>query len=99
MLDLWLDPRSARASTRLRTIELAGDKLAVPAQDGVRPGYGRDVGENLAAQPMTDLAEHAPLGVRKLQPTNQLRLEDAVLGGQIFIPRQQLLVHRPRHVG
>jgi hypothetical protein len=70
-----------------------------PAQDSVRPGYGRDVGEILAAQPMTDLAEHASLGVRKLQPTIQLHLEDAVLGGQIFVPRQQLLVHRPRHVG
>ena len=26
-------------------------------------------------------------------------LEDAILGGQIFVPRQQILVHRPRHVG
>ena len=99
LLDLSLDSRSARASTRLRAVELAGDKLAIPSQDGVRPGYGRDVGESLAAQPMTDLAEHASLGVRKLQPTSQLHLEDAVLGGQIFVPRQQLLVHRPRHVG
>ena len=97
LLDLPPDPRSARASTGLRAIELAGDKLAIPAQDSVRSGYGRDVGENLAAQPMTDLAERASLGVREFQLTIQLRLEDAVLGGQIFVPRQQLLVHRPRH--
>src|SRR5882757_1499060 len=77
LLDLSLDPRPARASTRLRAIELASDKLAIPSQDGVGPGYGRDVGENLAAQAMTDLAEHASLGVRKLQPTIQLHLEDA----------------------
>jgi hypothetical protein len=97
-LDLSLDPRPARTSTR-RAIELAGDKLAIPAQDGIRSGYGRDVGENLATQTMTDLAEHASLGVREPQPTIQLRLDDAVLGGQIFVPRQKLLIYRPRHVG
>jgi hypothetical protein len=65
----------------------------------VRPGDGGDVGQNLAAQAMTDLAEHASLGVRQLQPTVQLRLEDAVLSRQVLVPRQQRLVHRPRHVG
>jgi hypothetical protein len=99
LFDLPLDPRPARTSTRLRAIELASDKLAIPAQDGVRPGYGRDVGENLATQAMTDLAERASLGARELQPTLQLRLDDAVLSGQIFIPGQQLLIHRPCHVG
>jgi hypothetical protein len=68
LLDLSIDPRSARASTRLRAIEFAGDKLAIPAQDGVRPGYGGDAGENFAAQAMTDLAERTSLGVRELQP-------------------------------
>ena len=99
LLDLSLDPRPARASTGLRAIEFAGDQLAIPAQDGVRPGHVGDVGENLAAQSMTDLAERASLGVRKLQPSIQLGLQDAIFGGQIFVPRQQLLVHCPRHVG
>ena len=62
LLDLPPDPRPARASTRLRSIELAGDKLAIPTQDGVRSGYGGDVGESLAAQPVTDLAERTSLG-------------------------------------
>ena len=39
------------------------------------------------------------LGIRELRPAFQLRLEDAVFGRQVFVPRQQLLVHRPRHVG
>src|SRR4030081_1478884 len=56
-LDLSLDARSARTSTDLRAIEFSSYKLAIPAQDGVRSGYGRDVGENLVAQPMADLAE------------------------------------------
>ena len=28
-----------------------------------------------------------------------MRLEDAVLDGQVLVPHQKLLVHRPRHVG
>jgi hypothetical protein len=47
---------------------------------------------------MTDLAEHASLGVRKLEPTIQLHFEDAVLGDQIFVPRQQLLTYAPSGV-
>ena len=48
---------------------------------------------------MTDLAERLSFSVRELQSTPQLSLHDAVFGGQIFVPRQKLLVHRPRHVG
>ena len=70
-------------------------RFAIPTKDGVRPGYGGDVGQNRAAQAMTDLAQRASLGVREIRPTIQLRLEDAVLGGQILVPPQQLLVHRP----
>ena len=99
LLDHSPDPRSARALTGLRAIEFAGDQLAVPGQDGVRPGHSCDLAENLAAQAMADLAERGPLGVRELQPPFQLGLQDAVFGGQIFVPRQQLLVHRPRDVG
>ena len=38
------------------------------------------------------------LGVGQLLSTFQLGLHDAVFGRQVFVPRQQLLVHRPRHV-
>src|ERR1022692_2706707 len=99
LLDLSLDPRSARASTGLRAIEFAGDQLAVPSQDGVRPGHSCDLAENLAAQAMTDLTERGSLGVRELQPPFQLGFQDAVFGGQIFVPRQQLLVYRPGDIG
>ena len=99
LLDFSRQPKPARASTGLRAIELAGDKLAIPGQDGVRPRYSCDLGEGLAAQAMTDLAEHGSLGVRELQSPSQLGLQDADFGDQIFVPRQQLLVHRPRDVG
>src|SRR5271166_5332109 len=90
LLNRSADPRSARTSTGLRAIELAGDELAVPSQDGVRSGHTGHLGESLAAQAMTDLAERGSLGVRELQPPFQLRLQNAVFGGQIFVPRQQL---------
>ena len=48
---------------------------------------------------MTDLAERGSLGVRELQPSFELGLQDAVFGGQILVPCQQLLIHRPRDVG
>jgi hypothetical protein len=57
------------------------------------------LGKGLAAQAMTDLPEHRSLGVRELQSPIQLALLDAVFRGQIFVPRQQLLIHRPANVG
>jgi hypothetical protein len=39
----------------LGAIEFAGNKLAVPGQDGVWPGYIGHLGKSLAAQSMTDL--------------------------------------------
>ncbi len=99
LLNFSLDLRPAGASTSFRAIEFAGHEVAVPSQDGVRPGDIGHLAENLAAQSMTDLAERGSLGVRELQPPLQLGLQDAIFGGQIFDPRQQLLVHHPRDEG
>ena len=53
----------------------------------------------LAAQAMTDPPEHGSLGVREPQSPIQLALRDVVFRGQIFVPHQQLLIHRPGNVG
>ena len=37
--------------------------------------------------------------VREPQSLIQLALQDAAFRGQIFVPRQQLLIHRPGNVG
>jgi len=99
LLDCARDPRPARTPTGFRAIELVGDQLAVPGQDGVRLRDSCNLGEGLAAQPMTNFAQRGSLGVRKLQPSFQLGFEDAVFRCQIFISRQQLLIHRPGDVG
>src|SRR5262249_27709484 len=99
LLDRSADPRPARASTRLRPIELPGNQLAVPSQDGVRPGHSCHLCENLAAQSMADLSERGALGVRELQPPFRLSLQDTIFGSQIFVLCQQLLVHHSRDKG
>ena len=68
LVNFSLDLRPAGASTSFRAIEFAGHEVAVPGQDGVRPGDIGHLAENLAAQSMTDLAERGSLGVRELQP-------------------------------
>jgi hypothetical protein len=99
LLNFSLDPRPARASSSPRAVEFARHEVAVPGQDGVRPGDIGHLAQNLAAQSMTDFAERGSLGVRELQPPLRLGLQDAIFGGQIFDPCQQLLVHHPRDEG
>src|SRR5262249_45735429 len=99
LLNLSLDPRPAGASTGPRAIEFAGHELAVPGQDSLRPGHIGHLAKNLVAQSMTELAERGSLGIRELQPPFQLGLQDPIFGGQIFVPRQQVLVHHPRDEG
>src|SRR5499426_842438 len=97
-LNCLVDPGSAWASM-LRAIELARDEPSVPSQNGIRQSGSRYVAECLAAQSTTNLAELRSLGVRELRPTLQLASQDLVLSGEIFIPQQQLLIHRPADVG
>ena len=48
---------------------------------------------------MTDLAQGGALGLGQQEPAFQLGFEDAVLGGEIFIAQQELLIDRPGDVG
>jgi hypothetical protein len=60
---------------------------------------GCDLGESLAAQAITNLAERGSLGENRIlkdQLKGRLMVSD---GGQIFVPGQQFLVHRPCDVG
>ena len=77
LLDLVVDRRPARASTSPRAVEFAGNKLATPGKDGVRPGDGCDLGENRTPEPMTDLAERGSVRVRQLQRAFRMRFSAA----------------------
>ena len=65
LLESSLDPASARGPARIRTIEFADDQLAVPCQDGVRPGHSCYLADDHAAQSKTNLPELGTLGVRE----------------------------------
>ena len=52
-----LNARLTSAAVCIRTIELACDKLAIPAENRVRLGGGRHAPERLTAQPVTDVSE------------------------------------------
>src|SRR3954464_4908841 len=56
LLDFSRDSRPARAATSFRAVELAGDQLSVPGQDGVRLSHSCDLSQCLATEAMTDLA-------------------------------------------
>jgi len=82
----------------LGTIELLGDEPSIPRQDGVRLGNAGDLSERFASYTPPDLGEDGALGITPPQSRWQLRPQNTVLRGQIFILQQKLLVHRPRHV-
>jgi hypothetical protein len=69
---------SAMRAAMLPFVEFAGHEVAVPGQDGVRPGDIGHLAENLAAQSMTDFAERGSLRVRELQPPLRLAFLNTV---------------------
>jgi hypothetical protein len=94
--------RSNRGATRILplfgAIELLGDEPSIPGQDGVGLGDAGYRSECFASQALTDLGEGGALGIAQPQSRWQLRPQNTVLCGQIFILQQKLLVHRARHV-
>jgi hypothetical protein len=80
------------------TIELLGDEPSIPGQDGVRLGNAGDLSERFASHTPPDLGEGGALEITQPQSRWQLRPQNTVLRGQIFILQEKLLVHRSRHV-
>jgi len=60
---------------------------------------GKDLGSNGLLRGRGRRRCNSRLGVGQLLSTFQLGLHDAVFGRQVFVPSQQLLVHRAHHVG
>jgi hypothetical protein len=91
--------RSANLSTCRGTIELLGDHLSVPAEDGVRLCGIRHVRKRLPTQPVPNLGERLLLGVGEQQATVYLIPQNSVFSNQILVAKQQLLIDGPRDVG
>src|SRR5215469_13592638 len=67
-LHLGGNPGPARIPTGLRTIELAGDKLPVPGEDGVWLGRAGHLLQSFAPESLAHLSKRALLRIRQAQP-------------------------------
>src|ERR1035437_6584112 len=86
--------RRARDPSNLRATSLRYHAKMVSGRAACR-----HLAECLAAQSTANLAKLRSLCVRELQPPLQLAPQNPVFSSQIFVPQQQLLVHRPGDVG
>jgi hypothetical protein len=61
-------------------------------------GDAGDLSKRFASHTLSDLSERSALGITQPQSGWQLRPQNTILRGQIFILQEKLLVHRSRHV-
>src|SRR5215813_10629163 len=84
--------------TTLGTIELAGDKVLVPGQNGAGLGCPGHLRQSFAPESLADLSKRASLRIRQAQPGWQVRPQNSVLSHQVLVLQKQFLVHQSRDV-
>ena len=98
-LQLWIDGRTPWRLALRGAIKLLGHKFAVPAKD--RLGFD-DRGyflQSLLAQPVTNLREGLPFGIRQPDTHFDLVAQDAIFRHQVLVAEQQFLIDGPRDIG
>jgi hypothetical protein len=83
----------------LGAVILLGDQLAVPGEDGVRGDEAGHFIQRLLAQLLAQFGERLPLAVAQAHAARDLLAQDTVFCDQIFIAKQEFLVHRARNIG
>ena len=96
--DLRADLRSPHTA-RFRSVELMRNQFPIPAKDRLGLNDIRHIGQYFSPEPVTNLCQGFPLQVRQAQAPFQLIHQHTVLGSQIFVSQQQLLIHRSSDVG
>lgn len=96
--DFMAHPWPTRVGTEFRTVELLGDKSAVPSEDCVRLCHARYVFQRFAAEPLANLSQRRPLRIGQSQSSGQVRSEYAVFDSEVFVAQQQLLVNEPGYI-
>jgi hypothetical protein len=86
--------RMADRLTWLEALTLLVDERAVPGEDSVRLGNGRELFQRLLAELLADLSQYFAIAVRQVQPTVDLLAEEAVLSYQILVAQPELFVNR-----
>jgi hypothetical protein len=98
LLDFGLDGWPPGSSV-LRAVELLGDQPPMPIKDGSRFDDGSDLLESPPAEFFADLGQGDPFSVGEEEPSFDLTAKDSVLGGEVLVSFEQLLVHRPSDEG
>ena len=60
--------------------------------------HTRNVFQRFTAEPFADLRQRGSLGISEPQPSGQMCSQDKVLGSQVLILQEQLLVYQPRYI-
>ena len=81
------------------SVELLGNQLSVPAENGIRFGNSRDIIQRFATKPFGDVSQRGTLRIRQPQTGGQLASQNPVLGDQVFVAEQQFLIHESGHEG
>ena len=66
-------------------VELIGDELPIPSEDGIGLGDTGDLLKSRSAESLTDLSEGGALGIREAHTGRKVSSQDAILGRQIFV--------------
>ena len=64
----------------------------MPLEDCLRFHDRGDILQGLQAQPLAELGQPDPLGVRERHPARELRSEDLVLRGKVLVAEQDLFL-------
>ena len=89
----------AQEGAAFGAVELAGNQPPIPRQDGVRLGCAGHLLQSFAPKSFSDLGQCAPLWIGEPESGRQACSQNAVLGGQVLILQQQLLIDEARHKG
>src|SRR5215469_10603233 len=95
-LDFRTDPGAAGIDALPRPVELLSNQASVPAENGIWFGHSRDVVQRLATKPFSDLGQRGSFWIGQPQPIRQMASQDAILGDQVLMAKQQLLIDEPR---
>jgi hypothetical protein len=94
-----IDSRPAGIASAPGSIELLCDQLSIPSENGVGFGYAGYSRQRLATESFPDLGERRSLQIRKTQTRWQLRPQDPIFSGQIFVLKEQFLIDQTGYVG
>jgi|SRR5258705_4412878 hypothetical protein len=82
-----------------RSVKLLRNQSPIPGEKGIRPGNARDILQGFAAESFSDFGQGGSLRIRQPEPRRQVRSEDAILGREVFVAQQQLLIDEARDKG